>query len=107
VVIAEAHGYAAISKMAGACHKVHSAKAKGKENLGVRPTKRAHDIMADDNDGDVRVKHGCPSGSNNYTTADTKALLDFIENKLPLGQQGWQAIHAEFSEWAIECGHPD
>jgi hypothetical protein len=42
--------------------------------------------MADDDDGDVRVKHGRPSGSNNYTTADTKALLDFIEKELPLGQ---------------------
>jgi hypothetical protein len=86
VVIAEAHGYAATSKTAGARRKVHSAKAKGKENLGVRPTKRACDIMADDDDGDIRVKHGRPSGSNNYTTADTKALLDFVEKELPLGQ---------------------
>ncbi|KAG1765103.1 hypothetical protein EDD22DRAFT_732352, partial [Suillus occidentalis] len=107
VVIAEAHGYAATSKTAGARRKIHSAKAKGKENLGVRPTKRAHDIMADDDDGDVRVKRGRPSGSNNYTTADTKALLDFVEKELPLGQRGWQAIHAKFSEWAIERGRPD
>lgn len=107
MVIAKAHGYATTSKTAGARHKVHSTKAKGKENLGVRPTKRAHDIMGDDNNGNVRVKRGHPSGSNNYTTADTKALLDFVEKELPLGQQGWQAIHAKFSEWAIEHGRPD
>jgi hypothetical protein len=63
--------------------------------------------MADDNNSDVRVKHGYPSGSNNYTTTDTKVLLDFVEKELPLGQQGWQVIHAKFSEWAIECGCPD
>jgi hypothetical protein len=89
VVIAEAHGYATALKTAGAHHKVHSAKAKGKENLGVQPTKHACDIMADDNNSDVRVKRGYPSGSNNYTTTDTKALLDFVEKELPLGQQGW------------------
>ncbi|KAG2337596.1 hypothetical protein BDR05DRAFT_1004929 [Suillus weaverae] len=99
VVIAEAHGYAATSKTAGARRKVHSAKAKGKENSGVQPTKRTCEIMADDDDdADVRVKRGRPSGSNNYTTADAKALLDFIEKELPLGQRGWQVVHANSIE---------
>lgn len=60
--------------------------------------------MADDDEGGTRIKRGRPSGSNNYTTADTKALLDFVENELPLGQRGWQAVHAKFSEWAKELG---
>ncbi|KAG1723304.1 uncharacterized protein EDB91DRAFT_1255695 [Suillus paluster] len=84
VVIAEAHGYAAASKTAGARR---TTKAKGKEKW--------------------EVKCGRPSGSNNYTTADTKALLGFVEKELPLGQRGWQAIHAKFSEWATKWGRPD
>ncbi|KAG1725868.1 uncharacterized protein EDB91DRAFT_1254550 [Suillus paluster] len=38
--------------------------------------------------------------------ADIQVLLDFIKDKRPLGQKGWQAIHLKYSKWASSHGHP-
>ncbi|KAG2144484.1 hypothetical protein DEU56DRAFT_754155 [Suillus clintonianus] len=98
VSIAEAHGYTPVTKTAGARRKVQASKGKGK-------VKRPREITEDDND--ARAKHGRPSGSNNYTSADVKALLNFVEDELPLGQRGWQVIHTKFAEWSKARGRPD
>jgi hypothetical protein len=66
-----------LPQKAGASCKVHNTKAKDKENLGVRPTKCPHEITADD--ADVRAKCRCPSGSNNYTTADTNKYVSEVK----------------------------
>ncbi|KAG2364287.1 hypothetical protein BDR07DRAFT_1482712 [Suillus spraguei] len=60
----------------------------------------------DCNNNDLRAKHSRPNGSNNYSTADIKALLDFVEDIVPLGQKGWQLIHSKFTQWAGRNGHP-
>ncbi|KAG2140905.1 uncharacterized protein EDB93DRAFT_1252687 [Suillus bovinus] len=89
VVIAKANGYTAASKTAGAHQKAHTTKGKGKGNS--QPIKCAREITADD-DGNIRVKCGCPSGSNNYTTADINALLDLVEREKPLLRLGWYLL---------------
>ncbi|KAG2157038.1 hypothetical protein DEU56DRAFT_720970, partial [Suillus clintonianus] len=98
VSIAEAHGYTPVTKTAGARRKVQASKGKGK-------VKRPREITEDDDD--ARAKRGRPSGSNNYTSADVKALLNFVEDELPLGQRGWQVIHTKFAEWSKARGRPD
>jgi hypothetical protein len=88
---------------------VKASKGKGKENdiIGVdnRSKKRSREVGEDDEE--PRNKRGRPHGSNNYSNADIKVLLDFIEEELPLGQRGWQAVHTKFTEWAKEGQRPD
>jgi hypothetical protein len=109
LAVAEARGYAAAVKAAGSRRKVKPSKGKGqdKENSTIHDTtkKHARDVLGDDND--PPVKRGRPHGSNNYTSADMKTLLDLVEDELPLGQRGWQTIHAKFSQWAKIAGRPD
>ncbi|KAG1828588.1 hypothetical protein DFJ58DRAFT_849021 [Suillus subalutaceus] len=33
-------------------------------------------------------------------TADVNALLDMVQDELPLGQHGWQTVHLKYSQWA-------
>ncbi|KAG2134546.1 uncharacterized protein EDB93DRAFT_1254437 [Suillus bovinus] len=87
VVITKSHGYAPATKVGGAHHKAtRSIKSrwKDKENTGLHsanhPQKHAHAIEA--NKDYRRTKCGWPNGSNNYSTADIKALLDFVEDAI-------------------------
>ncbi|KAG1730229.1 uncharacterized protein EDB91DRAFT_1006601, partial [Suillus paluster] len=108
VAIAEACGYTPTVKTAGSRCKVNPSKGKGrgKENSAYSTTKkRAREILEDDDE--ARVKRGHPHGSNNYSSADMKTLLNVVEEELPLGQRGWQAIHAKFAQWAKRAGRPD
>ncbi|KAG2067513.1 hypothetical protein BDR04DRAFT_1120420 [Suillus decipiens] len=79
LVIAECWGYTSAIKTGGACHKTATRATKGKgkdkENTdmigGVLPQKRA--LEGED---DPRAERGRPNGSNNYSSADVRALLD-------------------------------
>lgn len=111
LVIAEARGYTPAIKTGGVRRKASRAnkgKGKDKENTNLdsadRPQKHARAIE-DDEDG-TRAKRGRPNGSNNYSTADVKVLLDLVEDELPLGQKGWQLIHSKFTQWATRNGRP-
>ncbi|KAG1730505.1 uncharacterized protein EDB91DRAFT_1008508, partial [Suillus paluster] len=99
VTITEALGHAAVPKTAGAHRKVQTLKGKGK-------MKWTCEVAEDDDDAKAN-KRGCPSGSNNYTSADVKALLNFVKDELPLDQQGWLVVHTRFAEWSKTHGHPD
>jgi len=95
---------------AGSRHKVKAAtgKSKEKENLGyANPKKRPRDDDPDNDDDAVRTRRGRPNGSNNYSSLDKKILLDMVEEELPLGQRGWQAIYLKFSQWARTNGRPE
>jgi hypothetical protein len=87
-IIAGAHGYKPAVKKAGSRRQVKASKGKGKENdiIGVdnQSKKRSREVGEDDKE--PRNKRGWPHGSNNYSNADIKVLLDFIEEELPLGQ---------------------
>lgn len=108
--IAEARGYMPAARGAGSRHKVKAAtgKSKEKENLGyANPKKRPRDDDPDNDDDAVRTRRGRPNGSNNYSSLDKKILLDMVEEELPLGQRGWQAIYLKFSQWARTNGRPE
>ena len=53
------------------------------------------------------TRHGHPSGARNYTNADMKALLKFIEAELPLGNRGWRVVHAWYTKWAHTNRRPE
>ncbi|KAJ8582171.1 hypothetical protein M405DRAFT_750637, partial [Rhizopogon salebrosus TDB-379] len=83
-------------------------KGKEKENLGyANPKKCPRDDDADNDDDTLRTRRGHPNGSNNYSSLDKKILLNMVEEELPLGQRGWQAIHLKFSQWAKANGRPE
>ena len=52
------------------------------------------------------TNRGHPQGAGNYSQEDLKALLDAVQEELPLGQCGWQSIHAKYIKWARKRGHP-
>lgn len=97
-------GYTAHGKTAGSHRKVKG-KGRDKENSAYDTTKKRPCEVLDNND-EGPVKRGHPHGSNNYTNADMKTLLDLVEENLTLGQQGWQSIHAKFIQWAKRAGRP-
>jgi hypothetical protein len=108
--IMEAHGYTRAAKTAGSRHKVKATRGKGKEKENVsytHPKKRSRDNNDDDDDDDMPARRGRPHGSNNYSTLDVKTLLNMVEEELPLGQRGWQAIHLKFGQWAKANGRPE
>ncbi|KAG2342378.1 hypothetical protein BDR05DRAFT_1001003 [Suillus weaverae] len=111
LVIAASREYTPAIKTGGARRKTARAnkgKGKDKENANMdsssRPQKHARAI--EDDEDDPRVKRGRPNGSNNYSSADVKFLLDLVEDELPLGQKGWQVIHSKFMQWANRHGRP-
>ncbi|KAL4080896.1 hypothetical protein J3A83DRAFT_4184835 [Scleroderma citrinum] len=90
---------------------VHIALVKGKEkeNVGITKTQKwpLADVIDLDNEDEMKMKHGCPPGSGNYSASDVNALLDYVEEELPLGQCGWQVVTTNFNKWATKHGWPD
>ncbi|CAA7260124.1 unnamed protein product [Cyclocybe aegerita] len=104
VTIVKSRGHAAAKKVAGSRQKgkgkqravLTESRDKGKEKATAR--KRRHAL--DDEEVEVVAKRGRPKGAGNYTADEVDALLDFVEEELPLGQRGWQSIHCGFTRWA-------
>lgn len=115
--VARALGYAPTKKVAGSRHKDKQptiegsirGKGKGKERAGRADelTSRKRKQPADFDDDTRSTKRGRPQGAGNYSQEDLKALLDATQAELPLGQRGWQNIHAKFTKWARKHGRPD
>ncbi|KAG2346650.1 hypothetical protein BDR05DRAFT_945656 [Suillus weaverae] len=99
VTIVEAHGHIPAAKMAGSRCKAKAprAKSKGKENVLSTIPKKCLQEDGDNND-DAQVRRGRPQGSNNYTNLDVNALLDMVQDELPLGQRGWQTVHLKYCQ---------
>jgi hypothetical protein len=49
---------------------------------------------------------GCVAGTANYTPEDLNALLDILEEHLPLGGNAWNSTDNKFNIWAQESGQP-
>ncbi|KAH9902532.1 hypothetical protein C8Q73DRAFT_785196 [Cubamyces lactineus] len=49
---------------------------------------------------------GRQPGASNYTNDDIHALLDLVEEELPIGQTSWQRITDRFNNWARDNGRP-
>ncbi|KAI9059358.1 hypothetical protein FKP32DRAFT_1606072 [Trametes sanguinea] len=49
---------------------------------------------------------GRQPGSLNYSEDDLDALLDLVQEELPIGQKMWQRITDHFNDWARENGCP-
>jgi hypothetical protein len=46
------------------------------------------------------------TGIANYSPEDLDALLDILEESLPLGGNAWNSASDEFNAWAQENGRP-
>ncbi|KIK76684.1 hypothetical protein PAXRUDRAFT_169118 [Paxillus rubicundulus Ve08.2h10] len=86
-VIASVQGYAPSPKVAGARRSVIE--------------------LDDDSEILPKAKRGRLQGANNHTVGDMMTLLDCVEDELPLGQRGWQAITVRFNQWAAKSGRPE
>ncbi|KIN98831.1 hypothetical protein M404DRAFT_76447, partial [Pisolithus tinctorius Marx 270] len=60
-----------------------------------------------DDEEETKVKCGWPQGAGNHSIGDMNVLLEYVEEELPLGQQGWQVVTAKFNKWASQHGWPD
>jgi len=100
--IAQSQGRAASPKIAGShcpgkgatasssVNKSRVSKGKEKENIGVQRSKKwQQDVIDLDDEEETKAKHGQPQGAGNYSVSDMTALLDYVEEELPLGQRGW------------------
>ncbi|KAI6046651.1 hypothetical protein EDC04DRAFT_2597786 [Pisolithus marmoratus] len=109
-IIAEAQGQVPSPKVAGAHHprkdglaaaKSKRLKSKDKENsVSMKSKKHMRDIIDLDDDELPKAKWGHPQGAGNYTTSDTNALLDCVEEELPL-------VMVNFNKWASKNAHPE
>jgi len=98
--IAKAHGYAPADKVAGS-------RQKGKQRAHDTPVSRKRKQPADFDEDLRTTKRGRPQGAGNYSQEDLKALLDAVQEELPLSQRGWQNIHVKFVKWARKRGRPE
>ncbi|KAI6033762.1 hypothetical protein BKA83DRAFT_4121136 [Pisolithus microcarpus] len=68
----------------------------------VPKSKKQHCDAIDLKDEDeMKVRQGHPQGAGNYSSSDINALLDYVEEDLPLGQRGWQSVTTKFNKWAL------
>ncbi|KAJ7772878.1 hypothetical protein DFH07DRAFT_146407 [Mycena maculata] len=79
--IANAKGLKPAKKVAGARHIDKDPKGKKRR------------LDSDSEDDRPTNKRGRPSGSQNFSAADKKALFDPVQQELPLGGKGWKAVH--------------
>ena len=118
--IAQSQGRAASPKIAGSrrpgkgattsssVNKSRVSKGKEKENIGVqRSKKRQQDVIDLDDEEETKAKRGRPQGAGNYSVGDMTALLNYVEEELPLGQRGWAVVATKFNKWAAKHGRPD
>jgi len=94
--VAKARRLSPASKVGGSRQKVKS-KRQAKEKPAARKRKYISDV---EDDGEDAAKRGRPKGAGNYAPDEVSALLDFVEEELPLGQRGWQSIFKSFTRWA-------
>jgi hypothetical protein len=100
--IIKAIGIASAKKTAGS----RRSALAGKQRMSLEKGKRK--AIPDDGDQDTKpAKRGRPAGSGNYNDEDLTALLDFVEEELPLGQRGWRAVHTKLNKWAHQHQRPE
>lgn len=53
-----------------------------------------------------KKQRGRAAGAHNYSSEDVDALLDILEESLPLGGHAWNSAGDDFNIWAQENGRP-
>ncbi|KAJ7017449.1 hypothetical protein C8F04DRAFT_1200562 [Mycena alexandri] len=96
--IARARGLVPASKVAGV-RQVDKPK-KRKRDASPPP----HD--SDDSDAPPAPKRGRPTGAPNYSKADIKVLLDYVQKEMPSGQKGWQEVHRCYDRYRRTNNRP-
>jgi hypothetical protein len=85
------------------------AKGKGKQravDLPSKSTSTKRKAMAHSEEPDVKKRRGRTLGVANYSADDVDALLDMLEEHLPIGGIAWNNIGDMFSTWAKNNGRP-
>lgn len=98
------------SRVAGCRHS--DSKGKGKRRSASSPIPsslklppKRHKVSAVESSAStLQKKRGRKEGSGNYTTDDLDALMDILEERLPIGGKGWNTSTDDFNEWARENG---
>jgi len=100
------------TKVAGARRSLPESKGKGKENAvdqlaAARPGKRKRKAASPLRPANGKKQRGGRvTGIANYSPEDLDALLDILEESLPLGGNAWNSASDEFNAWAQENGRP-
>jgi hypothetical protein len=84
---------------------VSATRGKGKMPLTSQGAKRGA-ASTDHPEPQQKKQRGRCAGSANYSSEDINALLDILEEQLPLGGKGWKMATADFCKWADENGRP-
>jgi hypothetical protein len=53
-----------------------------------------------------KKRGGRAAGVANYSPEDVEALLDIVEEYLPIGGRAWNTVADEFGDWAVSEGRP-
>ena len=80
-------------------------KARPKASAGVRALKR-RGAVSDLLQSLPKKQRGRVVGAANYLPEDVDALLNILEEQLPLGGKGWLVAADSFFKWAEENGRP-
>jgi hypothetical protein len=80
-------------------------RGKPKTSTALQATKQSR-ATQDHSQLPQKKQRGCCAGAANYSTEDIEALLDILEEQLPLGGKAWIAASDDFSKWAEENGWP-
>ncbi|KAJ7195966.1 hypothetical protein GGX14DRAFT_323982, partial [Mycena pura] len=95
------HGRQKVDKVGGRQHKSRrTSKGKGKKRATSSDPEPG-------SDGERPAKRGRQPGSSNYSSKDVTALLDLVEEHLPLGGKRWKTIGKEFNKWARSASRPE
>lgn len=96
-----------VEKVAGSRRPVTAASAKSKGKQKVAPKRKAQDIPEEPESKRVKRGRGRVAGTSNYNDDDLDALLDLIEDVLPVGGLSWNSVTSSFNEWALLNSRPE
>lgn len=71
-----------------------------------RRSARAHNPVRGQRTKSREGGRGRTRGAANYRPRELEALLDLIEDELPIGAKGWNSVGAKFREWAVTAQYP-
>lgn len=95
-----------VSKVAGSRRPVTAVSAKVKGKQKAVPKRKGQDLV-DEPDAKRIKRRGRVAGTANYSDEDLDALLDLLEEYLPVGGLSWNAVTTSFNEWAVTSGRPE
>jgi hypothetical protein len=93
-------------KVAGARRPLSEAKGKEKLAATSQSSKGKRRAASPLGHVDVKKQRGRTTGAHNYSSEDLDALLDVLEECLPLGGHAWNSAGDDFNTWAQENGRP-